>query len=253
MITTVARFSLLEVRHNRLPWLAGLLLLVSLLFAQFIGALLLTEHRAIQASVLGSMLRLGLVFLVGLYVVSSLLREQQDRTIDLLLAMDAPRAHYALGKLLAFTASAAALAAVAGIAVLAYADPLAALRWSLSLFCELVLIAALATLLAFTFRNVVTALAALGAIYVAARALGGLQLLIADPISRTGGAAQVASEYFLIGLAWLLPDLWRFTDATWLGHGSGTWADLALVVGQTLVYLPLVIAAALFDLYRRAF
>lgn len=253
MITTVARFSLLEVRHNRLPWLAGLLVLVSLLFAQFLGELLLTEHRAIQASVLGSMLRLGLVFLLGLHVVSSLLREQQDRTIDLLLAMDAPRAHYALGKLLAFIVSAAGLAAVAGLTVLAYAELQTALRWSLSLFCELVLVAALAMLLAFTFRNVVTALAALGAIYIAARALGALQLLIADPVARTGGAGQALSEYFLIGLAWLLPDLWRFTDATWLGHDTGTWADLALVAGQTVVYLPLVVAAALFDLYRRAF
>lgn len=253
MIATVARFSLLEIRHNRLAWLLAALLVVGFLLAEFLGAILLTEHRAIQASVLGSLLRLGLVFLLGLYVVTSLLREQQDRTIDLLLAMDAPRAHYALGKLLAFAAMAFVLALAAGLATLVYTQPVDVLRWALSLFCELLIVAALATLLAFTFRNAVTALAALGAVYVTARALGSFRLLAADPIAGPAGASQWLTEGFLTGLAWLLPDLWRFTDAAWLARGTGDWFDLGIVTAQTLAYLPLIVAAALYDLYRRAF
>ena len=253
MITTVARFSLLEIRHNRLIWLLAALLAAGVILAQFVGAILLTEHRVIQASLLGSLLRVGTVLLLGLYVVTSLLREQQDRTIDLLLAMAAPRAHYALGKLLAFACAAAGLALAAGLASLLYAAPADSLRWTLSLFCELLLVAALATLLAFSFRNAVTALVALAAIYVFARALGAFQLLLADPIAVSHGLGQQVTEWFLTGLAWVLPDLWRFTDAAWLARGTGGWDDLAIVIGQTAVYLPLLVAAALFDLYRRAF
>lgn len=253
MIATVARYSLLEARYNRLVWLVAALLVGGFALVEFIGAILLAEQRAIQAGLLGSLLRIGAVLLLGLHVVTSLLREQQDRTIDLLLAMDAPRAHYALGKLFAFVAMAAALAGVLALATLVHARPPDALRWGLSLFCELTLIAALATLLAFTFRQVVTALAALVAIYVAARAMGALQLMMIDPIGARSGPGQQIIEGFLNILAWLLPDLWRFTDAAWLARGAGDWGEVGLVLGQTLVYLPLLVAAALFDLYRRAF
>lgn len=60
--------------------------------AEFSGALALTDHRAVQGGVLGSLLRLGIVFLKGLYVTASLLRKQQDHTIDPFVASDAARA-----------------------------------------------------------------------------------------------------------------------------------------------------------------
>lgn len=253
MILTVARMSLIEARHARLLWLAFAVLAASLLLAEFSGALVLTDHRAAQGGLLGSLLRLGMVFLTGLYVTASLLREQQDHTIDLFLAIDAPRSHYALGKLLAFILLGVLFAAAAGLLALAYASPAAALRWSVSLACELALAAALATLLAFTLGHVTSALAVFAGTYLLARGLGGLQLLLADPIQPLSGLAGVITQAMVTGLAWLLPDLWRFTDPQWLGRGSGDWGDVALVLGQTAVYLPLLVAAALFDLYRRAF
>lgn len=253
MISTVARYSLREARHHRLAGLALGLLLVAFVVVEFVGAIALTERHAIQGTLFASLLRLGAVLLLGLFVVASLLREQQDRTVDLLLALDAPRAHYVLGKLISFGVIAAALALVFGLATLIYAAPLAALRWTLSLFCELALVAALATLLAFTFRQVVAALAALGAVYVAARAMGGFQLLLADPVGARHGLGQQVIDGFIGMLAWILPSLWRFTDAAWIARGTGDWADLGLIVGQTLIYLVLLVAAALFDFYRRAF
>ena len=57
---------------------------------------------------------------------------------------------------------------------------------------------------------------------------------------------------FVDALAYLLPDLDRFTESEWLIHGAGTIADLGFAAGQAAVYTALLGAAATFDLYRRA-
>ena len=251
MLRTIARYSLREALQNRLLALLSVLLLGGFVLTEFVGAVALTEHRAVQAAILGSILRLGSVLIVALFVVATLLREQQDRTLELVLSLSAPRGHYVIGKLGAYLVLALVLAAACGLLALVYAEPLAALRWSLSLACELSLVAGLGLLLAFTFRQPVAALAALVAIYALARAMGALLLIVAETPFSTNGAFHVFAEGFLGLLAWLLPSLYRFTDAGWLAHGTGSWADLGLVVGQTIIYLPLLAAAAAFDLYRR--
>lgn len=252
MILTITRYSLREAAQNRLLGLALLLLLATFFLAEFIGAVALTEHRAIQATLLGSVLRLGAVVVMALFVVSTLLREQQDRSLEWVLSLTRHRGQYVLGKLVAYGVLALVLAAACAALALLYAPPAAVTRWGLSLACELWLLAALGLLLAFTFRQPVTALATLAGIYGLARAMGALLLILNEP-RVAGGAFQRLADGFIEALAWLLPSLYRFTDAGWLAYTGGSWTDLATVAGQTAVYLPLLAAAAAFDLYRREF
>jgi hypothetical protein len=55
------------------------------------------------------------------------------------------------------------------------------------------------------------------------------------------------------GLAFLLPDLYRFAASEWLIYHTGAWSALGLVFTQTALYLGLLTAAGLFDLYRKNF
>lgn len=252
MVLTIARYSLREAAQNRVLGLALLLLLATLFLAEFIGAVALTEHRAIQATLLGTVLRIGAVLVIALFVVSTLLREQQDRGLEWMLSLTRHRGQYVLGKLIAYLVLAVVLAAVCALLALLYAPPAAVLRWGVSLACELWLVGALGLLLAFTFRQPVTALASLAGVYGVARAMGALLLILTEP-RHAGGAFQSAADAFVEALAWLLPSLYRFTDAGWLAHATGSWSDLAAILGQTAVYLPLLAAAAAFDLYRREF
>jgi hypothetical protein len=52
-------------------------------------------------------------------------------------------------------------------------------------------------------------------------------------------------------LAWLLPDLDRFTSTAWLVDHTGSLAALGLDALQTLIYGGLLVVAGLFDLYRK--
>jgi ABC-type transport system involved in multi-copper enzyme maturation permease subunit len=251
MLTTIARYSLREALQNRVLGLLLGLLLAGFLLAEFVGAVALTEQRAVQAALLGSLLRVGSVLIIALFVVASLLREQQDRTLELVLSLARPRGQYVAGKLLAYSALALMLALACGALVLLYAEALVALRWCLSLACELSLVAAFGLLLAFTFRQPVAALAALLAVYALTRALGALLLIAHESPFSQGGAFDAFAAGFLGVLGWLLPALYRFTQAGWLAYGTGSWGDFGLVVAQTAIYLPLLAAAAMFDLYRR--
>lgn len=253
MLLAVARQSLLEAVHNRLSWLALVLLLLAWLFTEFIGALAITEHRVIQATILASLLRFAGVFLIVLFVVASILREQQERNLESLLALPYPRAAYVLGKQLAYGALALVLAAACALLLLAYAPIAAVVPWGISLACELVLAAAFGLLLAFTFRQTVAAVAAFAVIYFLARAMGALLLMLAQPTFSYRGWGELFVEYFIAGLAWILPGLYRFTDAGWLAPGGLPEGALLYALGQTAVYLPLLLAAAMVDLYRREF
>lgn len=251
MIRTIARYSLREAVQNRMAALLAFLLLATFLLAEFVGAVALTEHVAIQGALASAMLRAGAVLVVALFVVTTLLREQQDRTLDLLLALPRPRSEYVLGKLLAYIALGVVIAAACAVLLLLYADGLAVLRWGISLACELALVAAFGLLIAFSIRQPVAALALLGAIYLLARSMNALLLIVRNPVLSADGPWQGVASGLIELLAWLLPALHRFTEAGWIAHDTGSWTALGLVAGQSAVYLPLLAAAAAFDLHRR--
>jgi len=250
---TIARHSLREAISNRLAWVALALLVLAFLFVEFVGALAITEHDVIQATMLASLLRIAAVFVLVLFVVASVLREQQDGSLEALLSLPMHRSAYVLGKALACGVIALVMAAVCALALLLYAQPLHALAWGLSLACELFLASSFALLLAFSFRQTVAAVAAFTVTYLLARAMGALQLMMEQPVFSAADWSAIVIRYFLQGLAWVLPALHRFTDAGWMAEHGPELADLLYVAGQTLVYLPLLLAAAAADLHRREF
>jgi hypothetical protein len=71
----------------------------------------------------------------------------------------------------------------------------------------------------------------------------------ADPDALTDQVVRGLVE----GIAFVLPELYRFTPSEWLAYGTGTWAALGPIALQTGVYLALLAGAGLFDLYRRNF
>ncbi|NDE74331.1 MAG: ABC transporter permease, partial [Betaproteobacteria bacterium] len=65
------------------------------------------------------------------------------------------------------------------------------------------------------------------------------------------GPSQQVINAVMQGVGYVLPRLDDFTRTDWLVYHSGSWATLGPLAAQTLIYLALLTAAALFDLYRR--
>jgi Cu-processing system permease protein len=252
-IFTISKFTIIESLRNRLLWLSLLVAAISFGLVEFIGDLAITEHRVTQVAILAAYLRLSAVVIVTLFVVSSTVRELQDKTLEMILAMPIHRSSYYLGKLCGFTQVALIIAVIFSCLVLLYAEPFQVMIWGLSLFFELVLVVALGLVMLFTFNQIPAALTAVFVFYAAARTATSIYLMSKYPIISHTTIAQKFMDGFVEILTWLLPDLHRFTQTDWLAYNTADWNLLIPVMIQTLIYLLLLSAVALFDFYRKNF
>jgi ABC-type transport system involved in multi-copper enzyme maturation permease subunit len=243
---TIARYTLLEALRNRLLWLLLLAACGAIAASGLLHEVALTESRQLQAALLAAVLRLAAVFLVATFVVTSMVREANDKGQELLLALPLPRAVYLLGKLAGFAALAVLPAVLFGALGLFFAPPAQAALWSLSLLAELWIVAAFSLLCMLTLNQVLPALAAAFAFYLLARTAATLQLLAHGP-----GQPDPLLARAMDLLALLLPNLDAFARSDWLLYHGGTAAELAAIAIQSAIYVTLLTAAALFDLYRK--
>ena len=251
-VLAIARFTALEAIRGRLAWLVAGFTIMGCVLAVFAGEVAITETQGVRSGLAGAWLRACAVFTVGVCVVSNAERESHDKGLDLLLSMPLPRAAYLAGKLAGFTGVSILTAGVCGLAVAWFAPLAQAALWAASLGLELLIVTALSLLCVFTFSQVTWALSTVIGFYVLSRSMAALQFMAHEPLVDSAPTVQPFARALVDALAFLLPDLDRFTESEWLIHGAGTMADLGFVTMQTAVYVTLLCAAASFDLYRKA-
>lgn len=249
-LRAIAAFTFLEAMRNRLLWLVAAMVAVSLALAGFIGAVAITETREFQSGLAAALLRTGAVFTLALFVITSMVREFAEKGFELVLSLPLRRATYLLGKFGGFSLLALVVSVLCMLPLVLLAPLPQVLAWGVSLGCELLLVTALSLFCLLTFNHVTPALAAVAAFYLAARSIAAVQLIAHGTLAVQDPAARWLSRALVDGIAFLLPELHRFTRAEWLVYPDAGVALLP-VLGQTAVYLVLLLAAALFDLYRK--
>ncbi|WP_229448102.1 ABC transporter permease [Massilia sp. CF038] len=249
-IRSIAFYTLLEAVRNRMVWLIGVVALIAVGLSGFVDSLAVTESRQMQAALVAALARFAAVFIVATFVVTSMAREFNDKALELLLALSLPRAAYLFGKLLGYGAIALLPAVLFGALMLLYAAPLQAAIWTVSLVCELWIVAGFGLLCILTFKNVMAALSAAMTFYLGARSVSAFVLLAQGQASEAGASQRVIGGVFDT-LAAVLPRLDEFTRSDWLVHNSGSWGNLPAIVLQTLLCMALIGGVALFDLYRK--
>ena len=248
---TITRFLLLEATRDRFTLLIVAGLVIATLISLFIGELAVTESISMQTATLAFLLRLFAVFTVSLFIISSMLREFHDKGFELVLSHPVNRTDYFLGKFLGFSAIALCVTFGVSICLLILVPGMDLLYWSLSLFCELLIVVSLSMLCLFTFNNVTQAFTAVAAFYLLARSIQTIQLLSDAPILAQHSISHQFMEAFIGLLAYIIPDLHRFTMTDWLVYGIADITSMLTVFLQTPIYVVLLSAAALFDLHRR--
>ena len=249
-IAAIARYTFLEAVRNRLFGLtaAGLLCLFGI--TEFVGELAITETARIQAALIGAGMRLFAVCTVALFVITSVVRESNDKGFDVLLSLPIPRHAYFLGKYLGFLLLSLVIAAATCALLLLYSEADAVLLWFASLECELAIVVALALLCVFTFNNVTVSFMLVLAFYLLARSMHSIQLISSSPILESTSFSQQFISMLLDAVAFVLPDLHEFTRSDWLAWDGGP-VSLIAIFGQTVVFVILLSTAAIFDLYRK--
>jgi ABC-type transport system involved in multi-copper enzyme maturation permease subunit len=250
-IVTLARFTLLEAWRTRLAWLFAIALALIFGATFFIQQLAITESTRMQLAFAGAATRLVAVFVLSLHVLTSVVREFNDKGLELTLSFDLRRSDYILGRLLGFAMIALAIALVAALPQWILAPRPAALQWGLSLALELVMMAAFSLFCGVTFTQLMPAASFVGGFYLLARALSAIRLISDTPIAGGDAPAHQLIAWLVDALALILPALDRFTQSAWLVDGTGAWSLVGNCALQAALYTALLGAAAMFDFYRR--
>src|SRR4051812_26764164 len=95
-IMTIARFTVIEAVRTRLPWLFAVVLGLILGTAYFLAQLAITESVRVQVAFSAAATRFAAVFVVSLHILASIVRELNDKGLELTLSFALPRAHYIL-------------------------------------------------------------------------------------------------------------------------------------------------------------
>jgi hypothetical protein len=250
-VLILGRFVVLEARRTGMPWLFACAAGAGLALAGFLSQLALTESVALQASVLGAFFRLCAAFLMTAFVITSMVRESNDKGVELLLSMPISRTQYYLGKLAGFVTCGGVIAGAFSVLMLVWSPPLPVAAWFVSLTFELALMAAVGLFFVLTLTQVVPALAASASLYLLGRVIASVQAVSSGPLLDEDSIIQKLAAWCVDAVALLLPPLDRATQTVWLLYGAPSAAEFLRVIGALLLYGALVSAAGLFDFHRR--
>jgi hypothetical protein len=250
-ILTLARFTLLEAWRTRLPVLFMIALAIVFGAAYFFQQLAITDSQRVQIVISAAASRLVAVFVLSLYILTCIVREFNDKGLELTLSFDLRRSNYVAGRMLGFLVIALFMALLAGAMQLLLAPTEAVLQWGTALALELTIIAALSLFCVMTFTHLMPAASFIAAFYLLARALTAIQLMSNSPLAIENPLSHQVMSWLVDGLALVLPALDRFTQSAWLTDGMAGWPAIAACALQAALYVPLLVAAAMFDFYRR--
>lgn len=251
-IFSVTRFVWLELKHARLWWIALALIAIGCAIAEFTATIAITETSQHRLVFYAASMRIAAVFVMALLVATSILREIDDKVVELTLSRPLSRSEWYIGKLLGYVASSVALSVIVSVPLILQV-PVTALAWCYSLALELTIVVAATLAFAITLRQIPLALSVVAGFYILARGIGGMTLISRGPTVDLSQTSNQIIATLVDILAYVLPDLDRFTDSAWLIASSPSSSALGLMTLQALVYSMLLAAVGLFDLHRRNF
>ena len=252
IVASLARATLIEAVRNRLLWLAVMVVVTAFGLSQFLNQVAITESREIQTALLAAPLRIAAVFIVAVFVITSMVRELSDKVTELLLSLPAPRSAYFFGKFSGYALVATVLALLTALPLVPFANFQGLALWTASLICELLIVAAMSLFCVLSFAQVVPAFAAVAGFYLLSRSMAAMQIIASAPLQDTTLTDRVVNAVVDL-IALLLPALDGMTQTTWLLGSAPGASALGSVIGQTALYLVLICSAALFDLHRKNF
>jgi ABC-type Na+ efflux pump permease subunit len=251
IVASIARTTVIEAVRNRLLWLTVAVIVLAFGLGQFLAQVAIAETVEIQTALLAAPLRVAAVFIVAVFVITSMVREANDKVTELLLSLPAPRSIYFFGKFAGYASVALIVALLCALPLALLAKPSGLALWAASLVCELLIVTAMSLFCVLTLAQVVPAFAAVAGFYLLSRSMAAMQIIAAAPLHEPTLADRTV-KIIVESIAFLLPALDGMTQTTWLLGGAALNVASA-VFGQTAIYLVLLCSAALFDLHRRNF
>ena len=252
MIKVLAKHTFYEAHHTRLFWLYAIILGLIGGGVHFVGQLTLSEHQDFQLAFIGFTLRLTTVFLTCVFISMSLIREQTDKTLELILALPIRRAHYYWGKFCGYALICLMLSALNSVFLLLFSSLASSVLWGVFLWFELLIVASCCLFMVFSFKHLLPAICGTLLIYMTARLTTTLQALLESPLTASDSLLQSFTQYVIQFLTWVLPSLDRFSQTLWLLATPTFSVQWVSSIAEGVIFILLISSCALWDLNRKA-
>lgn len=253
-VFALVRYMLATALRDRLFLALLLSLVLAAAMSIFLGGSAIVEQQQMVTAYMGATSRMILAAGMVLFVAFHLQRAMQDGEIAFILSRPMSRSTFVLGygTSVMMVASLCSLFAVLLLAVAARSSAAGLMMWGGSLLLEVNLMALMAMFFGLILRSAVsTALACLG-FYMLGR-MSGLLGGLAEQASQGSIIDKLLGNGFEI-ISIIIPRLDFFARSEWLVYGSGgEHIPVLYAVGQSLVFIPLVLALAIFDFRRKQF
>ncbi|MET0155149.1 MAG: hypothetical protein ABW189_03470 [Rickettsiales bacterium] len=224
----------------------------------FTGSAALTEKLQTSVVIFAGTARMATALGMIVFTCYHVRRSFDNREVESFLSKPLSRFGYVFGCWTGYVALALPpVIFIGAMLLLGNADPAGTALWCASVFCELALLTAFATLAALILNGAVASTLACAVFYVMSRLLGYFVSVMQDS-SHGGGKLSSGAEGWLEGAmqatSSLLPRLDLFGRTSWLIYGpkgdAAGWYFFAL---QAAIYATLLLFMAQFDIKRKQF
>lgn len=248
-------YVLLTAMRDRL--FLGLLIgiLVAARISHILGSTAMLEPEQMALSFTAASARviimIGIIVFIGFHMRNAF----DTKEIDVLLSRPISRTTLVLSYWFGFVAVATCLVVptVGLIALSQVFSKTGFALWSLSLWCESIMVVTITLFAALTLRSGVgTVLTAL-AIYALSRMIGFFLITSQSGFTFENHAVATASSWIMNAISMIIPRLDFFAKSGWMIYGPKSYDDLWLFLLQTLVMVPLLLTAAIVDFKRKQF
>jgi ABC-type transport system involved in multi-copper enzyme maturation permease subunit len=252
---TTFRYLVLTALRDRVFGTLALLLLLVAMFAAFIGDGALVEEPAAKLAFAGAAVRDIYVLGILLFVCFHVRRSYDSREIDMMLSRPVSRAGFVLAYYGGFAGLALLLVPLAAIALfVAGKAPFAGLMlWLWSLALEGLIVVAISLFFSLLISSATAAAMAAIGFYIFGRLIGSvLGVLTGAWLNIETQFARITGFIFKL-VSTVMPRLDLFGQTSWLVYGvEGSLLDWAATL-QTMIYVPLLLAMAIYDFERKQF
>jgi hypothetical protein len=249
-VKATIRWVILTAVRDRLFGGLFIMLMVAAAAAMFMGQSALIEQLQMALVFTAGAGRLILVLGLSIFVAFHIQRMFETREVEAVLSRAISRLQFVLAYWLGFAVLAAVLAGIFGAAVVMIAGPSAgALLWAATLLAECVVVMAVAVFAGFMLeRATATVLFTMG-FYALARLVG---FFVGIREHTAQGGLNAVTDRLLDLTILFIPRLDMFAQTKWLVYPPGG-GEVVYLAAQTVLFLALVLAAAMFDLSRKQF
>ncbi len=253
---TIIRYTMITASRDWLFIGLGLIIFMAYGLSVFTGSTALVEQQQMSLAYFAGSSRIILVTGLIVFVCFHVRRSFENREIESILSKPISRSEFVISYWLGFAILAfiAVIPVVIIIALLQTPDILGLLYWGISIGLEISIIVAFALLTALIMNSAVSAVLSCFSFYLISRLMGFFMIAMDNPGSLMGtGQWGWLLEYVMQAISMIIPRLDMFAKSQWLIYGVENQADLWIFPAQALVYIPLILAVAIYDFKRKQF